>query len=88
MIEKWSLFLHLFNLVERMVNHKFDKNRSKVKVTKNAKSFFMKVGITVEPIIIETSDWHPNVSNSNFMSRYVGREAVLHLPYLNGFNFR
>jgi hypothetical protein len=37
MIEKWSLFLHLFNLVERMVNHKFDKNRSKVKVTKNSK---------------------------------------------------
>jgi hypothetical protein len=47
-----------------MVHHTFGKNWIKVKVTKNTNSFFANVGITFEPIIIETSDWQQNVSNS------------------------
>jgi hypothetical protein len=65
LIEKLCLFfLHLFHLVERMAHHKFGKNRTEVKVTKNTNSFFTKVGITYEPIIIETSNWHQHISNS------------------------
>ena len=59
-----SVFLYLFHPVERMAYHKFCKNRTKVKVTKNTNSIFTNMGITFEPMIIETSDWHQNVCYS------------------------
>ena len=59
MIEKLCpFFFNLFHLVERMVRHTFGKKWTKVKVTN--------VNLTFEPIIIETSDWHQNVSNLTY----------------------
>jgi hypothetical protein len=59
-INLWSFMSTCHNIL----HHKFGKNRTKVKVTKNTTSVFTKFSITFfEGIIIEASDWHPNVSN-------------------------